>query len=674
MKSLLLFRGNRLLTAIAFFSFVSIEASAQFTQGNLVVLQAGTGAAALSSAATPIVLKEYNTTTANQASPVKTVYVDTTGTARITLSGTATSEGQMTLSSDSTRLVIAGYDAAAGTTGITGSTSASIPRVIDTVTLNAIPGRVDTTQTVFSAGNIRSAARNGGENYWATGSNTGLYYMGNAAAPDTIYNATANLRTIQAMNGKLYFSTASGLSRIGRINSQPVAGFVSADTMITLGSGTTPSPYGFSVNSAENIVYVADDRTTSNSGGIQKWTRSGTTWTLAYTLSTGGTNGARSVTIDWSGTYPVIYAITTNSTTGTLIRITDSNATGASPAIILATAPANTAFRSVAMVPKPGCTAPVASITPNPVSACQGTTVTLHTNSASGLTYTWKRNGVALTGPGTKDSTLKVLAGGIYKVIVQNTGGCLDSSANDTVTINLLPVNSVSFISNDTVCVSDSIMVRASTGQGNSYQWLIGLTVTPASTDSNFALHLGTSIITPVSVALASIITSAAGCKDTSSAVIAVFNPLPAPAIVNNAGILSTGSFSTYQWYMNGSPIAGATGMSYTPAANGNYSVSVTNSYGCSGMSATATVSGLNVPTLQSKGIHLYPNPVTKVLHIDAPFGIHVVIRDMQGRIVRSVQNAERISMQDIHSGVFAAFVYDASGVLLGTQMIVKTQ
>ncbi|MGA9751673.1 MAG: hypothetical protein WBS54_07780 [Acidobacteriota bacterium] len=49
-------------------------------------------------------------------------------------------------------------------------------------------------------------------------------------------------------------------------------------------------------------------------------------------------------------------------------------------------------------------------------------------------------------------------------------------------------------------------------------------------------------------------------------------------------------SMSTYQWYLGGSPVAGATSASYTAIQTGSYTVSYTNSSGCSGTSAPFAV------------------------------------------------------------------------------------
>ena len=96
------------------------------------------------------------------------------------------------------------------------------------------------------------------------------------------------------------------------------------------------------------MVYVADDRTTAG-GGIQQWSYNTTTstWTWVDTLSVGTAAGARGVTVDWSGTYPVVYAVTTDNR---LVKIIDTN-TSVTTYVTLATAPTNTAFRSVVFAP-----------------------------------------------------------------------------------------------------------------------------------------------------------------------------------------------------------------------------------------------------------------------------------------------------------------------------------
>lgn len=74
-----------------------------------------------------------------------------------------------------------------------------------------------------------------------------------------------------------------------------------------------------------------------------------------------------------------------------------------------------------------------------------------------------------------------------------------------------------------------------------------------------------------------------AGCRGAVMIPVTVVG-LPAPVITYSGGTLSTGSFSSYQWSFNGSPIAGASGSTHIPLQGyGEYSVEVTNVSGCTG-------------------------------------------------------------------------------------------
>ncbi len=89
----------------------------------------------------------------------------------LTGSGTATSEGLLTLSSNGQYLVLAGYDAAVGTAGVANTASAAVNRVIGRVDAAAT---IDTTTaltdaysgTAGTAGNPRGAVSTDGMNFW----------------------------------------------------------------------------------------------------------------------------------------------------------------------------------------------------------------------------------------------------------------------------------------------------------------------------------------------------------------------------------------------------------------------------------------------------------------------------------------------------------------------------
>ena len=116
------------------------------------------------------------------------------------------------------------------------------------------------------------------------------------------------------------------------------------------GSGT-PSPKGFAFNPALTIAYVADNRTASTGGGIQRFNWNGTAWAYAYTMgyTLSSSKQVWDIAADFSASAPVLYAVTGESTANHLVSVTDTGP--GSAYTILATAPAGDAFRGVAFAP-----------------------------------------------------------------------------------------------------------------------------------------------------------------------------------------------------------------------------------------------------------------------------------------------------------------------------------
>ena len=352
-----------LLCAAVCLSFSARDVrAAAFGYGNLVVVLDGTpGGATLSSAATAASLWEYTTSGAF----VQSINLPTAASGAnqaLTLSGTATSEGFLTLSGNGQYLTMAGYAAAPGTAGVVTATPATVNRVVARIDMN---GNVDTTTSLTDANsgsNIRSAASIDGTSIWTSG-NAGSGLGATAGIRSTSFGSTtsvrvdstaSNMRVVNIFNGQLYTSSATGtLLGISTVGLGLPTTLSSSTITLLPGMPTTGthSPYDFLFSDA-NTLYVADDGTAANGGGIQKWIFSGGTWTLAYTLLNNGTTttGVRGLTgyLDASGSFELFG--TTSATSGnTLIEVTDTGA--GSIANILATAGANTVFRGVELIP-----------------------------------------------------------------------------------------------------------------------------------------------------------------------------------------------------------------------------------------------------------------------------------------------------------------------------------
>jgi hypothetical protein len=312
-----------------------------FTAGNIVVTRFGTGAAALGSTGTAFFLEEYNTT-----GLVGTITVPTTGTNKLVVAGSSTSEGMLSRSSDFSKLSIPGYDAALGLAGV--ASAANIARSVGTYgigygSFNKI------TSTLTAGSNLRSVASEG-NNYWGANASGGISYLGTGTAGN-VYSTIGNTRVVSVQNGNLFFSTGSttlGVHKIG--TGLPTASGQTASLIIPTGAGS--NPYGFQFNSAETVCYIADSRTAAG-GGVQKWVNTAGTWTLAYTMSVGASTGAFGIAVDfYAGVNPRIYATVSNAS-GTQVLYFDDNGTTTPTLNIISTLLSTTfkAYRGVAFAP-----------------------------------------------------------------------------------------------------------------------------------------------------------------------------------------------------------------------------------------------------------------------------------------------------------------------------------
>ena len=328
-----------------FMLYAATSTSTNFTSGNIAVLRIGDGAAALSGAATPTFIDEYTTS----GTFVQTIANPVTGDHMITNSGTATSEGALSLSPDGYYLTFVGYHTAVGTASVSGTTAATVNRIVLSYANDKQVSSVKSA-TAFSGNNFRSAVRVGSD-FWGGGTassvgTNGVQYLGTGTATQ-VSSTITNVRVVQVFNNQLYFSTGSGSIGIHKVGTGLPKVAEQVSTLEIAVGGTSPSPYAFAFNSTNTICYVADDRS-NVAGGVKKYTNNGTAWVEAYTLNPATNIGTRSITVDWSGLNPIIYAIGTDSK---VYKIEDAGS--GSSATVLATALSNTAFRGIAFAPKP---------------------------------------------------------------------------------------------------------------------------------------------------------------------------------------------------------------------------------------------------------------------------------------------------------------------------------
>lgn len=259
-------------------------------------------------------------------------------------------------------------------------------------------------------------------------------------------------------------------------------------------------------------------------------------------------------------------------------------------------------------------------------------------------TYLWST--------GATTATATNLPAGISTVTITDGTG-----ATDVQTVNLTAPIALSATGTATgTCpgTTDGAIDLTANG-GNDCQAYTFLWSTGASTEDIGGLAPGNYTVT---------VTDVSGCTTTQTITVPAF-AVPNPTFTQN-GLLLTSSqtWVTYQWLLNGGPISGANASTYTVQQTGSYSLQVTDTNGCSGISDTTNVTfvGTVDPTGDWASMSIYPNPARGQfrLRTDMPIAYPITLRvtDIYGRTVAQrdlpeLAHETTVSLDRISSGTY---------------------
>lgn len=146
-----------------------------------------------------------------------------------------------------------------------------------------------------------------------------------------------------------------------------------------------------------------------------------------------------------------------------------------------------------------------------------------------------------------------------------------------------------------------------------------------------------------------------------------VENPGPAmPVITASSTTLTATSAATYQWYVNGTLISGATSQTYTPVKSGKYIVRITDSKGCVYEYSNAVNFSVSTDiTMNESGssFNFYPNPTSGIVTIEQSllneknYEVHVF--DALGKLMQLNKNASVIDLSAYQNGIYIIQVYN---------------
>ncbi len=363
-----------------------------FTPGDLVVSTYGSTTATTSDgASTPISLAEFAPT---GGSPLLTYALPTAdgvgGSTNFGVAGEygSSSEGNIQLSGNGQYLTIAGYSASAAAAGIGASTNTAngtsfpvgttysastvalaqstdtdVPRIGILIDGNGNVNSSTVFNNLYNTNNPRAVYSPAGSSIYISGQGdkntsdqgvflapTGLNTKTSGGTATGIYN-TNDTRYVTGANGNLYYSLDKKNSPTGIFQISGLPAGKATGTQITaanngiLGAGKVSySPEGFFFANATTL-YVADRCVPkaggTGAGGIQKWTLTGSTWTLQYTLqnpgnfiapsaaatATSGETGFEAITGKTVGDLATLYAVSYtagNDNPNGLYAITDN--------------------------------------------------------------------------------------------------------------------------------------------------------------------------------------------------------------------------------------------------------------------------------------------------------------------------------------------------------------
>ena len=243
----------------------------------------------------------------------------------------------------------------------------------------------------------------------------------------------------------------------------------------------------------------------------------------------------------------------------------------------------------------------------------------------SPYSYQWYLNGSLVSGATNAAWTFTPTANGTYQIYVKVTDGVNEvaQSSNAQLTVNQKPQMGVTINPSSVVIdMSQSVPFTSSVEGGTApftYQWYLNGSAVSGATSSTWTF-------TPTSTGYYQVylnVTDSLSVKAKSNTASVTVNSLPSVSISPSSVVMDVGQSQlftstvsggtgpySYQWYLDGSPVSGATSSAwtYTPASAGSHTVYVKVA---DSVSATATSNNATVTVNGALSVSILPTSVT---------------------------------------------------------------
>lgn len=276
-------------------------------------------------------------------------------------------------------------------------------------------------------------------------------------------------------------------------------------------------------------------------------------------------------------------------------------------------------------------------------SFCEGESALLSVDP-SAVIIQWYLDGELLE---ESAAQIEVQTGGEYYAILSNEV-CVTQTESVTIQVQAAPDPTLIY-ENTLACIGDSIQLGANPGL-DAWQWYLGGAPIEAATGPEWWANASGSYA----------YTGALGpCEvESDPVVITIAEPVvPELSLINDT--LFATSASTYQWYLDGELLQGATGSFFVPLQSGAYTVLTTDANGCEAVSLPLDVEIINsIAETLPAGWKVYPNPASDWLTLELP-GIDngaFALYELTGRMVlKGIISGEKsaLSLGHLEGGMY---------------------
>lgn len=295
--------------------------------------------------------------------------------------------------------------------------------------------------------------------------------------------------------------------------------------------------------------------------------------------------------------------------------------------------------------------------------------------------YIWKKGNMVINNQSS--NSYKVGVVGTYTVMLTDSlCGLRTSDAFSLIAKNNPPNPVLSPTGQLYVCPNDTVTIHAPAGYSNYYWYFNG------TTDSFIINGLSDSVHQTTNYGAYYVrVRDSFGCASKYSTGLNITVSVPTPTIsvtpagTNKKKLTSITQYVQYQWNLNGNPISGATKKTYTTTTSGNYSLTVINNAGCIGTSPdtfinVALAKQSPKPSSDSKlstyEFKVFPNPSNGEFIIESEIPVKAIVRDVQGKIVSEIINAEKVDLSNVQSGVYLLQLFNDNNEIVKSVKLMK--